>query len=184
MGSVFANDKYGGEVNDNDPRFKLLEEKVDRVLDGITLSQSDRCSILWWVLCEQSGEAIDLDQKQVDWFYDDSIPSICGRNIKFKDLKRGDYVYIVDYDSGDIEKAIVKDQPITSGGTSEVSVICEDDPLGHTITVDSTRSRSGCFFTNYKAAERSLETLFNKLAAHYYFYFKPEPEEIVRKLLA
>lgn len=181
MGSVFANDKYGGDVEERDPRMEFLERKVEEVLEGIDIISNGYCNILWWVLCEQKFEAINLEQKPVDWYNNDSIPSICGRNIKFEDLDKGDYVYIVNYDSGEIEKAIVSGKPRRSRGMSKISFLNKGVS---SITVNPTRVRSGNLFTNYNAAERSLERLFEKLTPHFNFYFKPEPEEIVRKLLA
>jgi len=181
MGSVFAADQYGGDIKDGDPRIDLLDELMEEVLDGIDLTENGYHNLLWWILSEQNGEATDLKQKLTDWYSNESIPSICGKKIRFKDLKRGDYLYFVEYYGGDVKHEVVDRVVKRPQGMVEIYLLNGDY---ESVTLEGTRLRSDDMFTSESAASKSLDRLFHPMEACLYFYFKPTPVEIMAKLLA
>jgi hypothetical protein len=182
MGGVLFLDQYGEELDDYDRRVKLLEEKLEEVLDGIDIINNGYHNLLWWVLCEQPGECVNHLGKTVEWDDESLNPSTYGRKKCFKDLEKGDYLYIVDYNGGDIDKIVVEETFLDDEGMLQVIPMNKGYTTGIFVP---THARDNNIFANYAAAEKSLQTLFDYLQNYWEFPFRPEdPAEYIAQVLS
>ena len=180
MGAVFFNDYLGHELDDDDPRVKSLDEKMEEVLEGIDLIHNDYHNLLWWVLSEQSHEAAGPDGKPMEWFYGNDAPAEKEQDRRFGDLNTGDYIYVVDYYTGEIDKLVIQKATLIHGDMIQLEFL---DPGWSDSIVEPGHKRSQNVFTSYQKAGNSLDNLFGMYQHNNNFYFKEEPDEILAKIL-
>jgi hypothetical protein len=186
MGGVSFYDASGEEVEENDPRIRLTLKDIESACHRYQFNPDSRCGDLWDIVSWLKGEATNDKQELVD--YDGPYitnPSAAEKKQQFKDLKKGDYIYMVNYENGDIEKVVLADV-IVNGGLTRLVPIKDfrQDSYYEPFDVGTYRYREENMFMCPKAAEKSLDRLFHRLSAHYNFSFKPEPWEIMGQLLA
>jgi hypothetical protein len=186
MGGVSFYEPNGDEVDENDPRIRLTIEDIEKVCFQYYFNRQGQCSTMWDVVSELNGEATNDKQELVS--YDapyTTNPPTTEKKLKFKDLKKGSPLYMVDYDTGEIEKVIL--QEVTVNGELTKVVPLEDYRNGgfyKPFDLNSYHSREQNMFTCRKTAEKSLDRIYNKLRNFFNFPFQVDLEDKLAQVLA
>lgn len=187
MGSVFARAQNDEELEENDPRIKILNDKITEVLDGFDIIENGYSNELWWVLSEHTGDGATNDIQQVvpfDKSYNSSSdPSKYGRKKRFSELERGDFLYKTHYDNGEIIKYVVDEVEKTPAGL-KIHVL---DPDEGPFIIEADKCRYKDLFTQFSTAERSLDRVWDFLHNHHHYFdypFRADPDQIMGKVLS
>jgi len=186
MGGVFFHEADGSEVDENDPRIRLTIEDIEKVCHEYYYNRRSNCSTLWDVVSVLNGESTNDKYELVTYEAPyNTNPSTGEEKLKFRDLKKGSPLYMVDYNTGEIEKVIL--QEVTVNGELTEVVPLEDYRNGgfyKPFDLNSYHSREQNMFTCYKTAEKSLDRIWNKLRNFFNFPFQVELEDKLAQVLA
>jgi len=184
MGSVTFHEPDGYKLRESDPRIKETVDEINTLCRKYSFNENERCEGIWWVLSSIQHEGKTNDQyKPVSYeepYSSSQNPSTPGRKTRFKDLKKGDSVYIVDYRYGCVDKSVIK--KINIDEDSVQIRFLEGEP--EVVTVKPNLLRSSNIFTSKEKAQKSLDAIFDMVANYHRFPFRPEnPAEYLSKFL-
>jgi hypothetical protein len=190
MGGVCFFDYEWNDVKDEDPRVKMIVKELDWLCKKSDSKSEKYGNDLWGVLSEIDYSGfIDSDSKYHT--YDEYI-KLCrdtttreGKT-SFSTLKRGDALYVVDFDSGDIETTYVEDVRVI-GDMIEVHPLIngKHQQLPTKISVVPSAYRHENIYLDKGMADKDMNVGFELLANYFEFKFNREvPYDEINHLLS
>lgn len=194
MGCVSYHESDGTEIEEKDSRVREMIEKVERYCldyDFLPQTHSGSMSELLYYF-GASGKTNDK-QEVCDWdkanFKYHTNPSTDGKKRTFGDLKKGDPVFIAEYEGGEVMRFYIKDIDTNEDGTLSFDlgrhgITGLNFGYFNDLTFKPGATRSRAIFIDEKKAEAYMELMFQFLGKYLNFPFAPHPGERLMELLS